>query len=53
VFFNYLYNVEREIPKNPVEKVGNPKAERKMKKTLTPEELKKVFGQFETSTFHG
>ncbi|MEC0089897.1 tyrosine-type recombinase/integrase [Paenibacillus macquariensis] len=53
VFFNYLYTVEREIPKNPVEKLENPKVERKMKKTITPEELKKVFGQFETSTFHG
>ncbi|OMF45542.1 tyrosine-type recombinase/integrase [Paenibacillus amylolyticus] len=53
VFFNYLYEVEREIPKNPVEKLENPKVERKMKKTLTPDELKRVFGQFETSTFHG
>lgn len=53
VFFNYLYTVEREIPKNPVEKIENPKIERKMKKTLKPEELKRVFGQFETSTFHG
>lgn len=53
VFFNYLYEVEREIPKNPVEKLENPKVERKMKKTLTPDELKRVFNQFETSTFHG
>ncbi|CAM4523184.1 integrase/recombinase XerD [Paenibacillus endophyticus] len=53
VFFNYLYKVEREIPRNPVEKLENPRIERKMKKTLTPDELKKVFGQFETSTFHG
>lgn len=53
VFFNYLYEVEKEIPKNPVENIENPKVERKMKKTLTADELKKVFGQFDKSTFHG
>jgi integrase/recombinase XerD len=45
--------VEREITKNPVENLENPKIERKVKKTLTPDELKKVLNQFETSTFHG
>lgn len=53
VFFNYLYEVEKEIHKNPVETIENPKVERKMKKTLKPNELNRVFGQFETSTFHG
>ncbi len=53
VFFNYLYEVEKEILKNPIESIDNPKVERKMKKTLTAEELKKVFGQFDKSTFHG
>ncbi|KQO17486.1 hypothetical protein [Paenibacillus sp. Leaf72] len=41
VFFNYLYEVEREIPKNPVESVENPKVQRKVKKILTAEEIKK------------
>jgi integrase/recombinase XerD len=36
-----------------VEKIENPKVERKMKKTLSPEELKRVFNQFDKSTFHG
>jgi integrase/recombinase XerD len=53
VFFNYLYEVEREIDKNPVKNIENPKVERKMKKTLTPEQIKKVLGQFDTSAFHG
>ena len=53
VFFNFLYQVEREIPKNPVENIDNPKVERKVKKTLTPDEIKKVINQFERETFHG
>ncbi|OAB44169.1 tyrosine-type recombinase/integrase [Paenibacillus glacialis] len=53
VFFNYLFEVEREIPKNIVEKIENPKIERKQKKRLSSDEIKNVFGQFETSTFHG
>lgn len=53
VFFNFLYQVEREIPKNPVENIENPKVERKVKKTLAPEEIKKVINQFERETFHG
>ncbi|MFC5701038.1 hypothetical protein ACFPVX_07070 [Cohnella faecalis] len=53
VFFNFLYQVEREIPKNPVENIENPKVERKVKKTLTPEEIKRGINQFERETFHG
>jgi integrase/recombinase XerD len=53
VFINYLYHVEREIPKNPVENLENPKVDRKQKKKLSPDEIKKVMAQFETSTFHG
>lgn len=53
VFFNFLYQVEREIPKNPVENIENPKVERKVKKTLAPDEIKKVINQFERETFHG
>ncbi|WP_339218945.1 tyrosine-type recombinase/integrase [Paenibacillus sp. FSL H8-0332] len=53
VFFNFLYDVEKEIPKNPTAKIENPKVERKMKKTLTPEQIKKVLTQFDCSTFHG
>lgn len=53
VFFNYLFEIERKISKNPVEKIDNPKIERKQKKKLTPDDIKNVFTQFETSTFHG
>ena len=53
VFFNWLHKVEREISKNPVEKIENIKPEIKQKKTLTPEELKNVFKSFNASTFHG
>lgn len=53
VFFNFLYQVEREIPKNPVENIENPKVERKVKNILTPEDIKKVINQFERETFHG
>lgn len=31
VFFNWMYEIEREITKNPVEKIENPKVERKVK----------------------
>ncbi|WP_312149906.1 tyrosine-type recombinase/integrase [Paenibacillus odorifer] len=53
VFFNYLYQVEKEITKNPMEKIENPKVERKFKQTLSPNQLKGIFNQFESSTFHG
>lgn len=53
VFFNYLYHAEREIPKNPVDSIDNPKPERKVKKILTPDEIKRVLKQFDSSTFHG
>ncbi|MBY3617983.1 tyrosine-type recombinase/integrase [Acinetobacter sp. CUI P1] len=53
VFFNYLYQVEKEITKNPMEKIENPKVERKLKQTLSPNQLKGIFNQFESSTFHG
>ncbi|WYV20177.1 tyrosine-type recombinase/integrase [Paenibacillus sp. FSL H8-0175] len=53
VFFNYLHDIEKEIPKNPLTNVESPKIERKIKKTLAPEQLKKVLSQFDLSTFHG
>ncbi|GIM44537.1 hypothetical protein DNHGIG_00860 [Collibacillus ludicampi] len=53
VFFNYLHDVEQEIKKNPAEKVENVKVERKMKKTLSPEDFKKVLDAFDKTTFHG
>jgi len=52
VFFNWLYEVEREISKNPCEKIENPKVHRKAKKTLTPEDISKVLKQFDVSRFH-
>ncbi|GAB7386845.1 hypothetical protein BSNK01_06810 [Bacillaceae bacterium] len=52
VFFNYLANVEGELKKNPAEKIERIKVERKVKKTLTPDEIKKVLAQFDTTKFH-
>lgn len=53
VFFNYLFNIERATTKNPVESVENQKVQRKVKKTLSQEEIRRVLGQFDTTTFHG
>lgn len=53
VFFNYLTDVERVLSKNPLATIDNVKPERKVKKTLTPDELKRLFNQFDNSTFHG
>lgn len=53
VFFNYLHKVEREIPKNPTEGIANIKPERKVKKTLTEDEIRAVLKQFNTTTYHG
>ncbi|BCG60074.1 tyrosine-type recombinase/integrase [Paenibacillus sp. URB8-2] len=52
VFFNWLYDTEREITKNPCEKIENPKVQRKIKKMLAPEDIKRVLNQFDTSKFH-
>lgn len=52
VFFNYLHEIENELIKNPVAKIENPKPERKMKRTLTKEEIKAVFDQFDITKFH-
>ncbi|MGQ7276612.1 tyrosine-type recombinase/integrase [Brevibacillus thermoruber] len=52
VFFNYLHKVEREIPKNPMETIERIKPERKIKQTLSPEELKMLFNAFDTTRFH-
>lgn len=53
VFFNWLYSVEKEIDKNPVEKIEQIKVERKMKKTLEREEIKRIFRSFDVTKFHG
>lgn len=52
VFFNYLHTVEREINKNPMDTIERIKADRKIKQTLTPDELKKLFKAFDTTRFH-
>lgn len=36
-----------------MEKIENPKVERKLKQTLSPNQLKGIFNHFESSTFHG
>ncbi|MBK5507069.1 tyrosine-type recombinase/integrase [Bacillus sp. TH12] len=53
VFFNYLYEVEREIRKNPVEAIESIKPHRKKKPLLSKEELQKVMRTFDNTTFHG
>lgn len=53
VFFNYLYEVEREIRKNPVEAIESIKPSRKKKPLLSKEELEKVMRTFDNTTFHG
>ncbi|WP_303984163.1 tyrosine-type recombinase/integrase [Niallia circulans] len=53
VFFNYLFNVENEISKNPVEGIQNIKPQRKQKKLLSREEILTVLSQYNTTTFHG
>lgn len=52
VFFNWLHEIEREITKNPVENIENPKVQRKVKRTLTPHEIGSVIKQFDVSKFH-
>jgi integrase/recombinase XerD len=52
VFFSWLHGIEREITKNPCQTIENPKVHRKVKKTLTPEEIKAVIKQFDTTKFH-
>ncbi|WP_040912455.1 tyrosine-type recombinase/integrase [Lentibacillus jeotgali] len=53
VFFNYLYDVEREIKTNPVESIAPIKPKRKQKALLTSDEIVKVLRQFDITTFHG
>ncbi|ASV69059.1 tyrosine-type recombinase/integrase [Cytobacillus kochii] len=53
VFFNYLYNIEREIKVNPVENIENIKPVRKQKALLSSEDIVKVLRQFDITTFHG
>lgn len=53
VFFNYMYFVERELTRNPVESIENVKVQRKVKKMLSIDDIKRVLGQFDKSAFHG
>lgn len=52
VFFNWLYS-EKEISRNPVEKIEKLKVERKVKETIELQEMKKLFEIFDTTTYHG
>ncbi|UQD52683.1 site-specific integrase [Bacillus methanolicus] len=52
VFFNFLYQ-EREIKINPCENIENIKPQRKKKPLLTKEEIQKVLGVMDTTTFYG
>lgn len=52
VFFSYL-TAEHIITSNPAKPVANIKPERKKKKLLSEQELKRVMRSFDTSTFHG
>jgi len=49
----HLYAILRENPKNPVDCIDNPKPEQKMVEILTLDEIKQVFKQLDSSTFHG
>lgn len=52
VFFNFL-EAEKEIKESPASAIANIKPSRKKKRLLSPQELKKLFGAIDTSTFHG
>lgn len=52
VFFNWLFD-EREIQKNPVDKIETLKVSRKVKQTITEIEFKALLKTFDTTTFHG
>ncbi|ADL08054.1 tyrosine-type recombinase/integrase [Thermosediminibacter oceani] len=52
VFFNWLYG-EGEIPKNPVAKIEQIKPQRKVKKPLSEQDLKRIANCFVKSTFTG
>jgi integrase/recombinase XerD len=53
VFFNYLYDIEKEIKQNPVSSIENIKPLRKQKTLLEEDELIKVLRQCDTTTFYG
>ncbi|MCU5322566.1 tyrosine-type recombinase/integrase [Bacillus paranthracis] len=53
VFFNFLFQVEREIKTNPVESIQNIKPKRKQKPLLTEDEIIRVLRVFDVTTFHG
>lgn len=52
VFFNFL-KADNEISINPAEKVQNIKPQRKQKKLLSRDEIKRVLDSLDTTTFHG
>ncbi len=51
VFFNFLYN-DREITKNPTENIQNIKPQRKQKKLLSEDELRRFFKAMDVSKTH-
>ncbi|MFJ8352497.1 hypothetical protein ACIQ69_03535 [Bacillus paramycoides] len=53
VFFNFLFQVEREIKINPVESIQNIKPIRKQKLLLAEEKIIHVLRIFDVTTFHG
>ncbi|MCM3747315.1 site-specific integrase [Paenibacillus pasadenensis] len=48
----FMEIIEREITKNSIEKIINPKVHCKIKPTLAEEEIKRVLDQFDMSKFH-
>jgi integrase/recombinase XerD len=53
VFFNYLFNEEEVLIKNPVKKIPNIKPERKIKRLISDDDFINVIKQFDVTTFHG
>lgn len=52
VFFNYLH-AERIISVNPTKQIATIKPKRREKRLLTKDELRKLMGTFDLTTFHG
>ncbi len=53
VFFNWFHTIEREIQKNPVERIALSKVERKQKHTLSESEIILILRQFDITKYHG
>ncbi|MFT8316969.1 MAG: tyrosine-type recombinase/integrase [Sporolactobacillus sp.] len=53
IFFKYLFTEEEVLTKNPAKRIPRIKSVRKVKRLISDEDIKKVFSQFDVTTFHG